>query len=396
MAVKPEIAIECLHDSQQFLNLKEAWDRLLEKSDVRSPFLTHGWHSSWLTTYGTQSKLVVFVARRAGEIVGIIPCVQRTRFGFKVLELTGTGKSDWLDLIIDPPFREGVLKELLSYLVTHRDCWHLINFRDMLSDSPSIAELEHLCRLLHLPLRKQVRTVSPYLLIDKGWNEYLGTKSAKFRSNIKYYRKKAIETGKTFSIKKLAEMDQRHQLLDAMGKVEAKSWKARAGTPKLTTRVGKEFYGKFSDYFSEMGCLEIWTASLGEQVIAFLLNIVYEDKCYHYNATYDEGFCDLSPGTLLHAEAIKAAFDRRLREYDFLSGDEPYKYKWCESRRDIYQMVIFRRTPVSFAAFLAVIRLRWFLKKYDIVIRMKQKLEHWKRRLVKQRSAARMDPDATT
>jgi len=376
------LTLECIKDYQSFLGIEEEWDQFLKKTEVSSPFLTYGWQKAWLETYGKQNKILVLVIKYDEEIVGICPLIEVKRMGFKMVELVGTGKSDWLDIPVVPLHRKRVLKKIMQFLVQEIDNWHLINFRDILADSPSILCLEEVCKELKICARRKKRTVSPYLQINMDWNKFLQSKSAHFRTKLKYHKKKAQKAGKELKIEKISQMDKDYSILNTMEDVESKSWKVSSGNPKITTRIGKEFYKRICEYLSRKGYLDIWIATLDGQAIAFLLNIVYQGKCYHYNGTFDQRFTNISPGLILHSEAIESAFDTGLTEYDFLSGDEPYKYKWCRDRRDIYQMVFFRKKLISFMAFMALVKTRWILKEYDFFVKINQKFAPWRRRFL--------------
>src|SRR5690606_17254559 len=50
-------------------------------------------------------------------------------------------------------------------------------------------------------------------------------------------------------------------------------------------------------------------------------------------AARDPDFDQPSPGLVLHAHAIRWAIEQGLARYDFLRGDEPYKYSFADKER---------------------------------------------------------------
>ena len=69
----------------------------------------------------------------------------------------------------------------------------------------------------------------------------------------------------------------------------------------------------------------------------------------YYNAGVDPDARDLSPGVLLVAEFIRRALADGARRFDFLRGDEPYKYEWGAVDEPI-QRILVRRDAARGAA----------------------------------------------
>jgi len=61
-----------------------------------------------------------------------------------------------------------------------------------------------------------------------------------------------------------------------------------------------------------------------------------------YNAGIDPDARELSPGVLLMAELIRAALGAGARRFDFLRGDEPYKYEWGSVDEPIQRLLVRR------------------------------------------------------
>jgi CelD/BcsL family acetyltransferase involved in cellulose biosynthesis len=369
----PSLTVTCIEDRAQLRALESEWEGLLARTDVASPFLIPGWQFAWLETYGKQRRIFVLIARDGGELVGLWPLGIRRRGLFRVLEPLGAGRSDWLDVPVLPSHRNVVLSAFLGYLASHRGKWDLLDLRDILADSPTVGALAPLCDEQRIRLRQQPRTISPYLSLAGTWEQFLQSKRPKFRSNLKYYRRLPEREGHTLEIRRVPWIDADDPVA-VLGAIERRSWKAREGNLKVSTPLGAEFYRRFCRYLATKGLLEIWRADFDGAPMAFVLNIVHGGKVYHYNTCYDEQVANFSPGLLLHSEAISDAFERRLSEYDFLSGDEPYKERWCSDRRSIVHLALSHRGVGSSAAHAALIEARWRLRRSERLVRNRQKL----------------------
>jgi CelD/BcsL family acetyltransferase involved in cellulose biosynthesis len=62
--------------------------------------------------------------------------------------------------------------------------------------------------------------------------------------------------------------------------------------------------------------------------IAACLNFDYKGKLWGYNAGVNRAFMDLSPGWVLLAHTLQWACENNRSEFDFMRGDEDYKYRF--------------------------------------------------------------------
>jgi CelD/BcsL family acetyltransferase involved in cellulose biosynthesis len=290
--------------------------------------------------------------------------------------------------------RDSVVSALLAYLAKHRQMWDLIEIRDVLAESPTLPILERLCdRTRGIRLRRQARTEAPYLSLTGTWEDLVASKRSKFRSNLKYYLRLPERSGQRLTIDRIAVSDS-DEVVDVLAGIELRSWKARDGNLKINTSAGREFYRRFCRNFGKQGWLHIWRADLDGRPVAFLVNIVYGQKCYHYNTSYEKESAYFSPGLLMHAEALADAFRQGLKEYDFLSGAEPYKMRWCSRSREIQHVVVFHQRPLSLLGWHLLVHGRWIARRSAVLRRSRQRVLRMLRQVTRRpdrREATRPD-----
>ena len=68
------------------------------------------------------------------------------------------------------------------------------------------------------------------------------------------------------------------------------------------------------------------------------------ETLYFYNAGVDPDARDLSPGVLLVARSIEMALEAGRSRFDFLRGDESYKYGWGATDVPIQRLLVVRTT----------------------------------------------------
>jgi CelD/BcsL family acetyltransferase involved in cellulose biosynthesis len=91
------------------------------------------------------------------------------------------------------------------------------------------------------------------------------------------------------------------------------------------------------------GPLRLSFLTVGDRRIAAGIRIETDDGYLYYNAGIDPDARDLSPGVLMIYAYIRRAIEAGKRRFDFLRGDEPYKYEWGAVDEPIQRLLVRRR-----------------------------------------------------
>jgi CelD/BcsL family acetyltransferase involved in cellulose biosynthesis len=88
----------------------------------------------------------------------------------------------------------------------------------------------------------------------------------------------------------------------------------------------------------------LWLAFLeaGGQKAAAALNFDYGKKLWGYNAGVNRAFMELSPGWVLLGHILKWCTENGRAEFDFMRGDEEYKYRFGAVNRYVMRARVIR------------------------------------------------------
>lgn len=93
---------------------------------------------------------------------------------------------------------------------------------------------------------------------------------------------------------------------------------------------------------AQQGWLRLGLVHVAGEPVAAQLWLVAGGKANIFKLAYVQGFEKLSVGSVLTAELMRHVIDvDRVREVDFLSGDDPYKADWMSHRRERIGLVAF-------------------------------------------------------
>jgi CelD/BcsL family acetyltransferase involved in cellulose biosynthesis len=90
----------------------------------------------------------------------------------------------------------------------------------------------------------------------------------------------------------------------------------------------------------EAGCLQLAFLEVKGEKAAGYLNFDYLDKLWIYNSGLDWKYSEYSPGWVLLANLIRNAIDAGRTEFDFMRGNEDYKYRFGAVDRFVMRILV--------------------------------------------------------
>jgi tetratricopeptide (TPR) repeat protein len=174
-------------------------------------------------------------------------------------------------------------------------------------------------------------SLCPYAALPKDWDSYLLSLSTNTRQKIRRLLKLVDAEGEyriTVSNSETFAQD-----LKTLLRFWDIKWRPRKGD--LTDNLVRSNSIMLTRSF-QSGLVFLPTFWHGDRPVAALATLVDTRKraFSFYITGRDETFDGPPPGVILHAFSIRHAIENGFSEYDFLRGNEPYKYSYrCEERK---------------------------------------------------------------
>lgn len=213
-------------------------------------------------------------------------------------------------------------------------------FDAMDPDHSSYAKLEQALRLAGMLPFRFFGFGNWYLQAESlTWESYLKQLSGNRRYTLKRMGKKFEEAGGRFTIVTGQESDL-NEVISAYLTVYASSWKVPEPFP--------DFIPGFVNLCARLGWLRMGVAYIEDQPVAAQFWLVSHGRACIYKVAYDEKFASFSPGNLLTAQLMRHVLDiDKVREVDFLIGDDNYKQIWMSHRRERWGIVAYNTRTVK-------------------------------------------------
>jgi CelD/BcsL family acetyltransferase involved in cellulose biosynthesis len=332
----PTLRVETITHSERLAALAPHWSDLWERCPEATPFQAPEWLLPWWEHLG-RGRLCTLAVWRADRLVGLAPLFVERYFHLPLrrLALLGTGNTDYLDVLLDPTESAVALPALQSAIQAAPVRWDFCDLQQLRAETALLAS--------GVPpsLRGVVREqeVCPVLTLPAVEDPLAVALPTKLRSNLRYYQRRLKREGGTFT---LAAPNAVEDALDALFQLHGARWRKRKLPGVFTSSRVRRFHHEVARRFAGRGWLQLHTLTLSGQVRAVLYCFLCRDRAYYYAGGFDPALARLSPGTVLTGRAVQSAADEGAREFDFLRGDEPYKYTWAAVNRTNYRCLYWR------------------------------------------------------
>ncbi len=338
-------------DEAGFDALRPEWNDLLRRSRFDTIFLTWEWQRTWWQRLGAQrGPLYILAARAAARLVGILPLYATDEGDARVLHVVGcTEVSDYLDLIIETGQEEPVYAAFLGWLAgPDAPHWDGINLCNQPGPSLAHTRLAEMARAAGYSVTVEQEDVCPIIALpvdaaagEDGWDRYLSTLDKKERHEIRR-KLRRIEREAT-------DVRVRYVTADGAGLAADMDTfirlhrNSRTDKHAFMTPEMQAYFRAIAAALADCGWLQLSFLEIEGQAVATYFCFDYNGQILVYNSGYDPAAVpQLSPGWVLLARLIQHAIELGRSHFDFLQGDEDYKYRFGGADTPVYTTLIER------------------------------------------------------
>ncbi len=135
--------------------------------------------------------------------------------------------------------------------------------------------------------------------------------------------------------------------LQAIAPLHIKRWGSGSGQSGFANPKFLAFHEHLIKNCWDVGCIDLLRLSVNGAAVGYLYNFRYRKHVYFYLGAFKrESDNRLKPGYLAHAKAVQQYLEDGINVYDFMGGDESYKYSLACQRSEIACVVVQRRETV--------------------------------------------------
>lgn len=343
-----ELRVERIATTDDLDALESEWRQLFHSSGL-DLFNAWEWMASWWHHFSRERALWVLVARdTTGRARGIVPMsLGLTRVGLMRVRRLGflgedTVGSDYLDVIAEPEARSTVIAAVGEYLVRHRTEWDLLEWRDMDAQSSSAQALsESLGAGFFVARRPGFACPGQSLAPGESFEAFLAgtSRCSNYRRRLKW-----LQSQPGFRIDRCEGGTGLDAARATFFHLHERRWAGEGGSSGIPDDDVRAFHEEATRRLAERGCVIFYMLWVRGQQVASVYALIHAGTFYYYQAGMDPAWRCKSVGLVLIGATFADAIRRKIRRYDFLRGEEAYKFDWVGERR---QLVSWRLFPAS-------------------------------------------------
>ena len=319
-----------VNNFETFKELSGEWNALLAESISNVPFLRHEYLRGWWASLGggewDAGELAIITAERDGELVGIAPFFQSSYNEKPTLLFLGSIEiSDFLDFIVREADLAKFLHGLLGFLASHATLtWSVLDLQNLVESSPTLTVLRAESKSRDWDFSQETLQPAPYVTLSDTFDEYLAGIKKKQRHEIRRKMRRAEGDEREVTWFIVDDETKLDKNIEACCQLMSQDPEKQAFlTQTMKSQMKASIHAAFEAGWLQLAFLEVD----GEKAAGYL-NFDYGNRIWVYNSGLDMNYRDLSPGWVLLGYLLQWATEHGRSEFDFMRGDESYKYKF--------------------------------------------------------------------
>ncbi len=224
--------------------------------------------------------------------------------------------------------------------------WECVDLRRLRRDDPLLdhlqAALERRAETAGWDVRRDVEEVCPVVTLAVDWESQLAGLGKKTRHEVRRKFRRAEAAGPvslrymplvSASVERFVEMHQARWGADGLFPATEGGDRSRLFLHRLVELEAAE---------GSAAQLHLGEVLVGGRVVFALVGFDDGRTSYFYNAGMDPSARDLSPGVVGTAAYLRDRLEVGARRFDFLRGNEPYKYEWGAVDEPVDRILVHR------------------------------------------------------
>jgi len=329
-----------LYDQQSaFEELREEWNELLHRSTSDRVFSTWEWQSTWWEAYKPGELWIIACREETNQLVGLAPWFIETHpiHGLVVRSIGCVEVTDYLDIIVDTQHIEPVLSTLAAYAAENHEKYDVIDLCNLPQGAPGHARFPLALTECGFEVTVKEQEVCPVIHLPSSWEDYLNLLDKKQRHELRRKMRRAESTTEQIEWYIVGDTHDLQQETNYFLELMAASHEMKANF--LSDPQNERFFKAIVPIAYRNKWLQLSFLKINGVRAASYLNFVYNKHVLVYNSgLLPDQFGHLSPGIVLLAHNIQYAIETGYTVFDFLRGNEIYKYRMGGQDTRVYML----------------------------------------------------------
>jgi CelD/BcsL family acetyltransferase involved in cellulose biosynthesis len=340
------ITTEVVWTPGDLFRYRDDWKRLFVEGG-HEPSSSFEWTQALVQNHIKDNDHFFLILLKDNNIIqGILPLIASQEKVFHIPLTTISPISERYNTHIDfliADTNERFIQPMIEALFSLPCTWDLFRMTRLLEKNPVVNALEKILINRRARFRTRFEAPSFFLALPTSFDQYMASRTNKFRNHLRRAEKKLSRLGNIAMIKTGKDLDL-DSSFSALINIEEKSWKHKHGTAISAIQHQLSFYQKMCQNMWEAGRLHLTFLTLDNIPVAYNLGLTGGKTYYYLKTSFEESLRPQSPSTILRARLINSLIEEGISTFDF--PGEPYEWEtqWTEDLRWHRSFLIYNRT----------------------------------------------------
>ncbi len=321
--------------SLSFDEVETDWRTMYNEMPASSVFDSPEWNRVWWEHFGADSQLMIRCVKRSDGTAAIVAPLRLDRAHDEGVctFIGGTDLVDYLGFKYSGGLQDDDVAALLKSLHGESKVQALV-FESLPEDSHTIHALRNVSDSTGWKLHEWDEGVAPRIDLPASEDEYFSSLTKKHRHELRRKLRRLDQAGEIRQVEFSDPDDVANRMNDFLRLHRMSSVEKR----EFMTPEREAFFRDAAFKLAESGATRLTFLSIDEEYVATSLAFVVGKVKYLYNSGYDPARSWHSVGLLNHALNILSSIRQGFEVYDFMRGDERYKYHLGAENRSIFTL----------------------------------------------------------
>jgi CelD/BcsL family acetyltransferase involved in cellulose biosynthesis len=319
-----KLTVEAVTERCEITAREPEWSGFVADSPAAGLFSTPEWVTSWLEAFWKDQPIEFLFAREGDRVVGVAPLVRDPTGRLRCHGALALPTDDvaWRGEIVQPCDESCAAVEAMLGHLAARGRFRLA-FGRIAADSPTARALRGAAQRQGLWSVWRDDLVTPVIGLPASLDAFLESRSKHVRHELRR-KQNRLEKAGTVELAIVSRREELDRAFDDVKAIEARSWKGNVGSSFLTDPGADGFYRSLFEKTVDRGWVRVYVMYFNGKPAAHLFGMVFKNRYYAFNCSFDTGLADYSPGAVVVLRAIEDACRQKLELFDFLGS----QYRW--------------------------------------------------------------------
>jgi CelD/BcsL family acetyltransferase involved in cellulose biosynthesis len=333
------LALEVVSGARELQAIQGEWADLAGRCPDVTVFQRPEWLIPWWD-YSGSGRMCTLAFRESGRLAGLLPMFVHDWNGRRQVTLMGNGISDRLDLTAEPEFATACAARAYAFLEERASDWDVCDWQDLRASSPLLAGAKD-----RFDWRVSPSIPSASVALPASFDEFFAALPRGLKRNVRRYGE---HLRKDHQVRfETATSDPSGELVTALISLHEARWQAKGEPGMLAGR--ERFLQKVTPVLAGSNLLRIHVLEADGHIAGIVCQFWDGWRASGYITGFDPALDRYSPGVLLLDYAISRAIGDGARYWDFLRGNERYKFQWGATQSSKFRLRLWPRahTPAA-------------------------------------------------